>query len=251
MVNQFFCITSPFGSFRGGDTSMGLELVLGAPGTMQCWGLAPYGGRLCAGTGPGEPPGVVRLQSPPPALTLHAGTRSLEMAYSGEEWHDCPRGLGCGGVLGEDAVGAPECPALRLPLEGRVFWKYSHLDASALVQAPKPLHGTRGEVTRATLHLDDECCSVNPFSVSNSTREADSEAVAPRGRTSVAAPLWGTGRMVDQLESNCFECTSSGPLAVRIRRSLRGPGPGRPSAPHLSWYLKGDRPCYIRFIGFE
>lgn len=57
---------------------------------------------------------------------------------------------------------------------GRIFWKHSHFEASALVQASEPLHGTRGEVTRATLHLDDECCSVNPFSVSNCTREASS-----------------------------------------------------------------------------
>lgn len=132
----------------------------------------------------------------------------------------------------EGEVPAPECPTFRLPL-GRVFWKHSHLEASALVQASKPLHGTRGEVTRATLHLDDECCSVNPFSVSHSSREADWEAAAPRGRTSAAAPLWGTGRLVDQLESNCFECTSPGPLAVRIHCSLQGPR-ARPVAPRLS-----------------
>lgn len=147
---------------------------------------------------------------------------------------------GCGGPGGMPSAQAPW---------GRVFGEPSQPEASALAPAPEPLHGTRGEVTRATLHPDDECCSVNPFSVSHSTRQAISEAWAPRGRTSVSAPLWGTGRMVDQLESNCFECTSPGPLAVRIRCSPRA-GEAAPQR-SAAWYLKGDRPCYIRFLGFE
>lgn len=108
-----------------------------------------------------------------------------------------------GGGPGRGYSPQPLMPSAQATLGG-VSWKHGHLAASTLVQASEPLHGTRGEVTRATLHLDDECCSVNPFSVSKSIRGAVSEAVAPRGRTSVSAPLRGTGGMVDQLESNCF-----------------------------------------------
>lgn len=185
---------------------------------------------------------------------------SLDSAPSGEVMGGWPWQLGGGGraalVKGDSPV--PGCPAFSCP--GR-RWGGALLEAQAtLKHLPWSKHpslstGARGEVTRATLHLDDECCSVNPFSVPNSTREAVSEeAVAPCGRSMVSASLWGTGRMVDQLESNCFECTSPGPLAVGTHCSLRGPGPGRvagSSTQHLSWYLKGDRPCYIRFMDFE
>lgn len=193
---------------------------------------------------PGSPGGVTpRHGAPscqcevPPALALRFGEGSLRLAHGGQAMQglaSLPRGeVGRGG---EGEVRAPACPAFRL-CSWRVWREHSQLEASASVPAPRPLHGTRGEVTRATLHPDDECCSVNPFSVSHSAREAVSEAAAPRGRTSVSAPLRGTGRMVDQLESNCFECTSPGPLAVRIRCSLRGPrARGKPllsSAPLL------------------